>query len=96
MLGPCPEKFDGTVKSLPKRAKGSAVMFIQTSIENGLDPYKYLDCLPKAANNADLTDTVAVTALLPSNAPKECSVSVLNKQKGIAAMLDLRSMSGTH
>ena len=36
----------------PKGATGSAVMFslIQTAIENGLDPYKYLTWLLKTAN----------------------------------------------
>ena len=51
----------------PKGATGSAVMFslIQTAIENGLDPYRYLTWLLKTANNADLTDAQAVQTLLP-------------------------------
>ncbi len=42
----------------PKGAKGSAMMFslIQTAIENGLDPYKYLTWLLKTANTADMGD----------------------------------------
>ena len=61
----------------PKGAKGSAVMFslIQTAIENGLDPYRYLCYLLHTAPNTDLTDTAAVTALLPENAPMECRSS---------------------
>ena len=40
----------------PKGAKGSAIMFslIQTAIENGLDPYKYLTWLLRTANTADM------------------------------------------
>jgi len=58
----------------PKGATGSAVMFslIQTSIENGLDPYKYLTWLLKTAKDADLTDVQVVKNLLPWNAPQEC------------------------
>ena len=47
---------------------------IQTAIENGLDPYRYLTWLLKTANNADLTDAQAVQTLLPWNAPTECCV----------------------
>ncbi len=55
-------------------AKGSAVMFsmIQTAIENGLDPYRYLTWLMKTANGADLMEPKSVQALLPWNAPAEC------------------------
>ncbi len=55
-------------------AKGSAVMFsmIQTAIENGLDPYRYLTWLMKTANGADLMEPKSVQALLPWNAPSEC------------------------
>ena len=58
----------------PKGATGSAVMFslIQVSIENGLDPYKYLTWLFKQAKDSDLTDTQVVKSLLPQNAVKEC------------------------
>ena len=58
----------------PKGATGSAVMFslIQTAIENGLDPYKYLTWLLKTAKDADLTDVQVVKKLLPWNAPQEC------------------------
>ena len=60
----------------PKGASGSAVMFslIQTAIENGLDPYRYLTWLLRTANNADLTDAQAVQNLLPWNVPAECRV----------------------
>mgnify|MGYP003292499823 FL=1 len=59
-----------------KGASGSAVMFslIQTAIENGLDPYRYLTWLLRTANNADLTDAQAVQNLLPWNVPAECRV----------------------
>ena len=58
----------------PKGATGSAVMFslIQTAIENGLDPYKYLTWLLKTAKDADLRDVQVVKNLLPWNAPAEC------------------------
>lgn len=58
----------------PKEAAGSTVMFslIQTAIENGLDPYKYLTWLLKQAKDADPTDAQAVHNLLPWNAPEEC------------------------
>ena len=58
----------------PKGATGSAVMFslIQTAIENGLDPYKYLTWLLKQAKDADLTDAETVQSLLPWNAVTEC------------------------
>lgn len=51
----------------PKGATGSAIMFslIQTAIENGLDPYRYLTWLLRTANTADLTDVQAVQNLLP-------------------------------
>ena len=58
----------------PKGAKGSAIMFslIQTAIENGLDPYRYLTWLLKNANNADLTRAEEVQKLLPWNVLEEC------------------------
>ena len=58
----------------PKGATGSAVMFsmIQTAIDNGLDPYKYLTWLLKQTKDADLTDAKVVQSLLPWNAPAEC------------------------
>ena len=57
----------------PKGAIGSAVVFslIQTAIENGLEPYKYLTWLMKTAKDADLADPITVQALLPWNAPEE-------------------------
>ena len=58
----------------PKGASGSAVMFslIQTAMENGLDPYKYLTWLLWKAKDADMTDTETVQRLLPWNAVTEC------------------------
>ena len=58
----------------PKGAAGSAVIFslIQTAIENGLEPYKYLTWLMKTANTADLTQSEEIQKLLPWNAPAEC------------------------
>ena len=58
----------------PKGATGSAVMFslIQTAIENGLDPYKYLTWLLRKAKDADLTDLNTVKKLLPWNAVADC------------------------
>ena len=60
----------------PKGATGSAVMFslIQTAIENGLDPYKYLTWLMKKARDADLDDPETVQLLLPWNASAECRI----------------------
>ena len=57
----------------PKGATGSAVMFslIQTAIENGLDPYKYMTWLLKQAKDADLTDVETVRSLLPWNMLEE-------------------------
>ena len=45
---------------------------IQTAIENGLDPYKYLTWLLKDANNADLTQAEEIQKLLPWNALAGC------------------------
>lgn len=58
----------------PKGAKGSAIMFslIQTAIENGLDPYKYLTWLLKTANNADPQNPDMSEKLLPWNSPAGC------------------------
>ena len=58
----------------PKGATGSAVMFslIQTAIENGLDPYKYLTWLLRKAKDTDLTDEQTIQTLLPWNAPAAC------------------------
>ena len=54
----------------PKGATSSAIMFslIQTAIENGMDPYKYLTWLLKQAKDADLADSWVVQNLLPWNA----------------------------
>ena len=43
---------------------------IQTAIENGLDPYKYLTWLLKTANTANLKNPDIVEKLLPWNAPE--------------------------
>ena len=58
----------------PKGATGSAVMFslIQTAIENGLEPYKYLTWLMKTAKDVDLAQEDVIQRLLPWNAPEEC------------------------
>ena len=58
----------------PKGATGSAVIFslIQTAIENGLEPYKYLTWLMKTAKDADLSQEDMIRALLPWNALAEC------------------------
>ena len=58
----------------PKGATGSAIMYsmIQTAIENGLEPYRYLTWLLKTANNADLKDPNIVESLLPWNSPEKC------------------------
>jgi hypothetical protein len=58
----------------PKGATGSAVIFslIQTAIENGLDPYRYLTWLMKQAKDVELENPETVQALLPWNAPAEC------------------------
>ena len=58
----------------PKGASGSAVMFslIQTAIENGLEPYKYLTWLMKTAKDADMSQEDTIQTLLPWNAPTEC------------------------
>ena len=65
----------------PKGATGSAVIFslIQTAIENGLEPYKYLTWLMKTAKDADLEDAAAVQVLLPWNAPEECRAAQKRK-----------------
>ena len=59
----------------PKGATGSAIMFslIQTAIENGLDPYKYLTWLLKQAKDAELADSNTVKKLLPWNVVAECT-----------------------
>ena len=58
----------------PKGATGSAIMFslIQTAIENGLDPYKYLTWLMRTAKDADLAQEDMIQSLLPWNAPELC------------------------
>ena len=58
----------------PGGAQGSAVIFslIQTAIENGLDPWRYLTWL---IDNAAKGDVDAV-GLLPWVAPDSCRVSV--------------------
>ena len=57
----------------PKGATVSAIMFslIQTAIENGLDPDKYLTWLLNQAKDADLTDHQVSQSLLPWNVPTE-------------------------
>lgn len=56
----------------PGGAKGSAVIFtlIQTAIENGLDPYRYLAWVMKTAAGKEMSDEL-VRKLLPWNALME-------------------------
>ena len=56
-------------------AKGSAVIFslIQTAIENGLDPYRYLTWLLSSAAEMEMAQPDVVQALLPWNAPALCN-----------------------
>lgn len=60
-----------------KGTTGSAVMFslIQTTIENDLDPYRYLAWLMKAVRDADPAQENAIQALPPWNAPPACRVA---------------------
>lgn len=51
---------------------------IQTAIENGLDPYKYLTWLMKTANGADLSQKDMIHTLLPWKAPTECKAKQKN------------------
>lgn len=61
----------------PRGAAGSAVIFslIRTSMEYGLDPYKYLSHILRMAAQADLSKLEDIAALLPENAPLECRIS---------------------
>ena len=61
--------------------RGSATIFslIQTAIENGLDPYRYLCYILHTASQTDLADGAKVAALLPWNVPLECRTSAFNK-----------------
>lgn len=61
----------------PRGAAGSAGIFslIRTSMEYGLDPYKYLSHILHMAAQADLPKSEAIAALLPENAPLECRIS---------------------
>ena len=54
-------------------AQGSAVIFslIQTAIENGLDPWRYLTWLMQTASQTPEKE-LDVTALLPWSTPVEC------------------------
>ena len=58
----------------PSGATSSAVIFslIQTAMENGLDPYRYLSWLMSTAAEMDLSQPENVLLLLPWNAPTEC------------------------
>ena len=58
----------------PSGAASSAVIFslIQTSIENGLAPYRYLSWLMSSATEMDLSQPENVQLLLPWNAPSKC------------------------
>ena len=58
----------------PSGAASSAVIFslIQTAIDNGLDPYRYLSWLMATAAEMDLSQPENVQLLLPWNAPTKC------------------------
>ena len=60
----------------PGGAKSSAIYFslIETAKENGLDPYRYLTWVLKAAPKLKEQNQFdeLVSALLPANAPEEC------------------------
>ena len=58
----------------PSGATSSAVIFslIQTAIENGLDPYRYLSWLMFSAAEMDLGQPDNIQLLLPWNAPTMC------------------------
>ena len=61
----------------PSGAQSSAVVFslIQTAIENGLDPYRYLVYVFTNAPILFEETTDWVTPLLPENAPEECKAA---------------------
>ena len=61
----------------PSGAASSAVIFslIQTAIENGLDPYRYLAWLMFTAAEMDLSQPENVQLLLPWNAPAACKAN---------------------
>jgi len=65
------------VANTPRGAAGSAVIFslMRTSVEYGLDPYKYLSHILRVAAQADLSKSEDIAALLPENAPLECRIS---------------------
>lgn len=58
----------------PKDAMTSAVIYslIEIAKENGLDPFRYLTWVLKAAPGLDDGNEVAMEGLLPWNAPVEC------------------------
>lgn len=61
----------------PRGAQSSAVMYslIETAKENRLDPYRYIVYVLKTAKDLDQTNTDWIEALLPENAPSECSIN---------------------
>lgn len=63
----------------PAGAKGSAVIFtmIQTAIENGLDPYRYLTWVMRTAVVLNLRQPEDVRKLLPWNAAPECKTKAI-------------------
>lgn len=65
------------VANTPRGAAGSAVIFslIRTSVEYGLDPYKYLSHILRVAAQVDLSKSEDIAALLPENALLECRIS---------------------
>ena len=61
----------------PSGATSSAVIFslIQTALENGLDPFRYLSWLMSSAAGMDLSQPENVQLLLPWNAPTACKAN---------------------
>ncbi len=57
----------------PGGARSSAILFsiIQTTKENGLDPYRYLTWVLKTAPHLNMNETASSDSLLPINAPEE-------------------------
>ena len=51
------------------------ISMIQTALENGLDPYRYLTWMMHTAPGLDLTDDEAVSKLLPWNAPPQSAAN---------------------
>ena len=59
-----------------EQAQASSMIYslIETSKENGLDPYRYLLWVLRNALGLSKTDEAWAEKLLPANAPEECYV----------------------